>query len=114
MQLGRELLPVFLEQRLDGPVLDRFERADLALSLDEKTERNSLHPSCGNSLLHRLPQNRTRLVTDESIEHPAGLLSVYFALVDFARVLNRVLNCVAGDLVEQHPADRRAVARFDL
>ena len=44
MQLRRELLLVLLEQRLDGPVLDRLERADLALSLHQEAERDSLHP----------------------------------------------------------------------
>src|SRR5204863_2603309 len=45
MQLGSELLSVFLEQRFDGPVLDWLERADLALSFNEQTQRNGLDAS---------------------------------------------------------------------
>ena len=47
MQLGRELLPVLLEQRFDGPVLDRLERADLALALDDEPQRDGLHAAGG-------------------------------------------------------------------
>ena len=36
VQARRELLSVLLEQRLDGPVLHRLERADLALALDDQ------------------------------------------------------------------------------
>jgi hypothetical protein len=36
MQLGGELLPVVLEQGLNGPILHRLERANLAFSLDDE------------------------------------------------------------------------------
>ena len=51
MQLGREALAVLLEQRLDGPVLDRLERADLPLALDDQPQRDGLHAAGGEPFL---------------------------------------------------------------
>ena len=89
MEFGGELLPILLEQRLDGPVLDRLERANLALTLDEQPQRNGLHAPGGDPLLHCFPEDGTRLVADQTIEHATRLLGVDFALIDFAGVGNR-------------------------
>src|SRR4051812_19262346 len=114
MQLCGELLALFLEQRLHRPVLDGLERSDLALTLDQQPQRNRLYSPCRDPFFYGLPEHWTRLVTDKSIEHAPRLLRVHFALVDVARVLNRGLNGVASDLVEQNAPHRRAVLGFDL
>ena len=114
VKLRGELLLVFFQQRLDRPVLDRLERADLALALDEQPKRDSLHASGRDPLLHGLPEDRAGLVADESIENPARLLRIDLALVDLSGVGDRELHRIARDLVKENAPDRRAVLRFDL
>ena len=106
MELGGELLAVLLEQRLDGPVLDRLERANLALALDDEPQRDGLHAAGGESLLHGLPQHRARLVADEAIEHATRLLRLDLLAVDLAGVQDRALHGVLRDLVKEHAPDR--------
>src|SRR5438270_7632524 len=107
MQLRRELLTTLFEQRFDRPVLDRLERADLPFALDDQSQGDGLHASGGQSLLHGLPEERTRLVADETIEHTTRLLRLDLELVDFARILDRALHRILGDLVKEHTLDRR-------
>ena len=117
MELGGELLAVLLEQRLDRPVLDRLERANLALALDDEPKRDGLHASGRQSLLDGLPQHRARLVADETIEHATRLLRFDLLAVDDAGVQDRALDRVLRDLVEEHALDRqtrRATLRRDL
>ena len=109
---------VLLEQRLDRPVLDRLERADLALALDDQSQRDRLHAAGGQSLLDGLPEHRARLVADEAIEHAPRLLRLDLLLVDLAR-RSRSRCCTASlrDLVKEHALDRngrRAALRLDL
>ena len=114
MKLGGELLPVFLEQRFNGPVLDRLERANLARPFYQQSQCNSLDASGGNSLLDRFPENWAGFVADQSVQNATRLLGVDFSFVDFAGVLDRQLYRITRDLVEQHAPDRRPVLRFDL
>ena len=114
MKLGGELLPVFREQRFNGPVLDRLERANLALPFYQQSQCNSLDTSGGDSLLDRFPENWAGFIADQSVQNATRLLGVDFSFVDFASVLDRQLYRITRDLVEQHASDRRPVLRFDL
>ena len=111
MELRRELLAVLLQQRLDRPVLDRLERANLALALDDQAQRDGLHATRREALLDRLPEHRARLVADETIEHATRLLRFDLLAVDDAGVQDRALNRVLRDLVKEHAPDRHARAR---
>jgi hypothetical protein len=53
-----------------------------------------------------LPEHRRDLVAVEPVEDAPGLLRVDEPLVDLARLLEGALDRIAGDLVEDHPADR--------
>jgi hypothetical protein len=108
MELGRELLLALLEQRFDGPILDRLERTDLPLALDDQAQRDGLHASGRNPLLHRFPEDRARLVADQTIEHATRLLRLDFLRVDLPGVLDGAANGVLCDLVEEHTPDRHA------
>ena len=108
---------VLLQQRLDRPVLDRLERANLPLALDDQPQRDGLHASGRQSLLHRLPEHRARLVAHEAVEHAARLLRLDLLAVDLAGVQDRALHRVLRDLVKEHAANgnaRRAALRRDL
>ena len=89
---GLEGLAVLGAERLDGPVLLRLERADLALALDDEPERDGLHAAGGESGLDAVPEDRARLVADEPVEDAAGLLRVHLAVVD----LRRAAPCASG------------------
>src|SRR6185503_12656934 len=76
MELRGELLVLLLQQRLDGPILDRLERANLALALDDESKRDRLDATGRESLFHRLPQHWTRFVAHEPVEHASRLLRI--------------------------------------
>ena len=117
MELRGEALPRLLEQRLDGPVLDRLERADLPLALDDEPQRDGLHATRRDALLDRLPEDGAGLVADEPVEHAPRLLRLDLLVVDVARLLDGVLDGVLRDLVEEHATHGhvgRAALRPDL
>lgn len=99
----------FLHQRFDGPVLHRLERIDLALTLDEQSQRDCLHATGGDSLLYGLPENRACLVSDEAVEHSPRLLRVNLALIDLAGAGDGGLHRFLRYLVEKHALHRRAI-----
>src|SRR5258708_21413427 len=100
MKLSGELLPGLFEKRLDSPVLYRLERADLALSFHQQAQSDGLHAPGRNSFLDGLPEDRTRLVSDETVEDASRLLRVDFPLVDLSRVRDRELHGIATHLVK--------------
>jgi hypothetical protein len=89
MELGRELLAGLVERRRDRPVLDRQERADLALALDDQAQRDRLHAAGGQPLLDRLPEHRAGLVADQAVQDATGLLGVDLLHVDLAGLRHR-------------------------
>ena len=100
---GLEGLPVLGAERLDGPVLLGFKRADLPLALDDQSKRDGLHPAGGESGLDAVPQDGAGLVADQAIENPARLLGIHLPVVDLPGLPQRLLDGVLGDLVEQDP-----------
>jgi hypothetical protein len=117
MELRGEPLSRLLEQRLDGPVLDRLESADLPLALDDEPQRDGLYATRGDPLLHRLPEHGAGLVADEPVEHASRLLGLDFLVVDRTRLQDGVLDRVLRDLVEEDPThgdDRCTALRADL
>ena len=90
------------QAHVDAPVLDRVERVDLALALDDQPHGDRLHPPGRQARLHALPQQRRDLVADQPVEDSPGLLGVEQVRVDPARVGEGVEDGVAGDLGECH------------
>ena len=101
-------------ERLDGPVLLRLEGADLPLPLHDEPERHGLDPAGGETGLDRAPEDGARLVADQPIENPAGLLGLDLLLVDGGGAVHGRHDRVAGDLLEQHPVHRHPLGRRDL
>ena len=95
--------PAGVEQALEVPVRGRDERHPLALALDDEPRGDGLDPACGQPRHHLLPEHRRDLVAVEPIEDPPRLLRVDEPLVDRARVVERSLDRLLGDLVEDHP-----------
>ena len=101
---------VAFEARGDRPVLLRHERLDLALALADDAHRDRLHAAGGEPAAHLLPQERADLVADQPVEDAARLLRVVLVPIELERVLDRLLNGLLGDLVEQDAVDVLLVA----
>src|SRR6476469_10137599 len=96
-----EGLAVSGAERLDGPVLLRLERPNLPLALHDEPKSDGLHPSRRKPRLDAVPENRTGLVPDQTVQDASRLLSVDLEVVDLLRLTERLLDGGFGDLVEQ-------------
>jgi hypothetical protein len=98
------------EPREDIPVLDRDERVDLGLAIAHQFQRNRLHAAGTQTAAHLVPQQRADFVADQPIEHAARTLRVDHLLVDRARMFQRVLHRLLGNLVERQPVELALLA----
>ena len=94
-----------LQRRLDVPVGHRAEGDPLPLALDDQPGGDRLHATRGQPLPDLAPEHRGDLVAVQPVQDAAGLLGVDQALVEVAGLLDGGPDRVAGDLVEDHPAD---------
>ena len=98
-------LPVLLEIGGDRPVLLRHKLPDLLLALDDQTQGDRLHATRRQAGLDALPEHRRRLVADQAIQDPPGLLGVDLALVDVERIRQGLRDGIFRDFMEQDAAD---------
>ncbi len=91
------------------PVFPRNERFDLRLSLADHAQRGALYASRGEAAANLLPQQGREVEADQVIERAARLLRVHQIERQLARVLDRLANRIARDLVERHPVHSLAV-----
>ena len=103
-ELGLERLRV--EGRLDVPPGRAHERHPFALALHNEPGRDRLDSPCREPAHDLLPEDGRDLVAVEPVEDAARLLRIDEPLVDAARLLQRALDRVPRDLVEDHPPDR--------
>ena len=94
------------EEAIDVPVACGDEGDPRALALDDDPRRHALDATCAQPRHHFLPQHRRDLVAVEAIEDAPRLLGVDEPAVDVPRVVDGLLDRLAGDLVEHHPLDR--------
>ena len=110
---GRHALPVEGDEprleafRIEGrdqvPPRGGAERHPLALALDDEARRDRLDAAGRESAHDLLPEHRRDLVAVEPVEDPPRLLRVDEPFVDVARLVERPVDRVARDLVEDHP-----------
>jgi hypothetical protein len=97
-------------QGLEGagqvPVIGGGERHPLALPLHHHPGGDGLHAAGGQPGADLLPQHRGDLVAVEAVQDAPGLLGVDELQIDLAGVAHRVLDRLAGDLVEHHALGR--------
>ena len=94
------------ERPFDVPVVGGDERHPRTLALDDESRRDGLHAPGGEPRHDLLPEDRRDLVAVEAVEDAPRLLRVDEPVVDVARVLERALDRVARDLVEDHAPHR--------
>ena len=94
------------ELGLQRPVLDRDERLDLPLTIDDHAHGHRLDAPGRQTAPNLASQERADRIADQTIDDAPRLLSIYSVHVDAARVLQRVEHGAAGDLVEFDATDR--------
>ena len=121
LQFGRQI-PIFLG----------LKRLNLPFPLHDEAERHRLHPAARKAALARggrvvdfMIEQCGKLISHQPVEHAARLLRIYEAVIDLARVFQRLFDRLGGDLVEfdtvflvfvqsehrlQVPGDRLALA----
>ena len=88
------------------PVARGDESHPLPLAVDHEPRGDGLHAPGRKARHDLLPQDRRHLEAVEPVEDAARLLGVDEPLVDLARLVERAVDRVLRDLVEDHPAHR--------
>ncbi len=98
---GERLLRGIFEQRFDGPVLDRNERFDFALAVNNHAHGDGLNTAGGEPAVDLLPEEWRKRVADQTIENAARLLGMHEFHVEFPGILDGMLDRRFGDFVER-------------
>jgi hypothetical protein len=94
------------ELALHIPITSGEKRHTFAFSFDHKPSANTLDTARRQLRHDLLPEHRRHFVAVEPIENSTGLLRIDHLAVEFARLVDRGLNRLLGDLVEHHTLDR--------
>ncbi len=96
----RPLLVQLRQLGRDRPVFFRHEGLNLALAVADESDRDRLNPSRAQVSLYFGPEQRAELIAYETIENPSRLLGIDQSFIHVLRMLQRLLHCMARDLVE--------------
>ena len=83
----------------------RDKRHAFAFAFDDQSNGHTLHAAGGKLGSHLTPQQRRDFVTVQAVENSARFLRTDEAIVDVARRLQRGLDRVLGDFVENEPVN---------
>ena len=84
------------------PIRRSLEGHTFAFTLDHDASRDRLHSTSRKSGHDFLPQHRRDLVAIEAVEHAASFLGVDHLAVELARIVQRCMDRLFGDLGEDH------------
>ena len=93
-----------LQVRKQLPILLRLERPDLPLLLHHQAHRHGLHPARRQAPGHLGPEQGRQLEAHHPVQKAPRLLGIHPAHVQLGRRLERLLNGLARDLVEDDAA----------
>ncbi len=93
------------EAGVERPVLFGAECLALAFAIDDYPQRNRLHASGADPALDLVPQQRTELVPDQPVEHPARLVRVEQVAIEVRGIGDGRLDRGSRNFMEQHAAD---------
>ena len=82
------------------------KRHALAFALDNQPHRDALDPAGREPRADLPPQQRRNLVAEQPVDNPPRFLGSRQGVVDVARVLQRLMDRLAGDFVKHRPVDR--------
>ena len=92
--------------RVEIRVARRAEREPLLFAIDDQPDGDALDAAGAQAGLDLLPQHRRQRVAVEAIEDAAAFLRAHQVVVDVVRLLDRLVDGLLGDLVEDDPLDR--------
>ena len=93
-----------LQSGMQSPVFLRHKGVNFRFAVANHSHRHRLHTSGGKALFNLGPQQRRKLVTHQTIQHPAGLLGVNAVHIQPARRFHRLFYRFLGNLMKLHPA----------
>ena len=91
-----------------------LKRADFTFAFDDEAQRNGLHAAGGKAAANFVPQQRRDFVTDQAVEHAAGLLRLHQVNIDCQRLVECLLHSIGGDFVEHHAENGRLIRLLRL
>ena len=97
--------PALLQPGNDRPVFLRAECLNLALALDDQTQRDRLHPARALGAGQLAPQHRGQREAEQVVQRAAGKVGVDQVLIQFARAGHRLGHGLLGDRVEGDALD---------
>jgi hypothetical protein len=92
-----------VELTVEGPILLRDEALYFCFPLADEPKRDRLYPAGGEPVLHLLPQKGREVVTNQPVEDPPRLLGIHLRDVQSPGMIDRLADCIGGDLVENNP-----------
>ena len=95
---------VFAQLGRHRPELLRHKVGNFLFAVRNNLDRHGLHAAGTQPLPDLAPQQRTQLVTHNTVNNAACLLRVHHVHVDFARFAERRLHCVGRNFVELNAA----------
>ena len=103
-QARMQLLAARAQVGIHIPVFFRLKLLDFLFSVHHHARGDGLHAARGQAFLDLHPEQRADLVAHQPVEHAARLLGVDQLHIDRARLLNRALDRLFGNLVKFHAA----------
>ena len=97
------------EQRLDGPIFTRPKYLDFGLAVADQAQRHGLHTAGAAAAGQLPPQHRRQGEPHQIVQRAPSHVCLDQRLIEFARMVDRVANGVAGDFVEADAVDRDAL-----
>ena len=85
---------------INRPELARNKIADFVFAVDNKACCNGLNATCGKTVANLLPEKGRELITDNSVEKSACLLSVYEIFIYVTGLLDALEDCVLCNFVK--------------
>ncbi len=101
-----------LERCLDEPVVDRNERLDLLLAIDDQPKRRGLHATRREPEGELAPEKAGEWIAPDAVEDAAGALRLVEVLVERAGMLEPLVDALLRDLVEEDPLDLDLLVRL--
>ena len=103
------------EHGLDGPVFLRIEGFDLHLALNDETQADRLHTTCGARAWQLAPEHGGEIEADQIVKRAAREVGLNQRCVDLAGIFHRLGDSGFCDCVEDNAADGRVfLDRFAL
>ena len=94
---------------IEGPILDRHKRLDLAFPFNDEAQSYGLHPARGQAAAHLVPQQRRDLITHDAIEDASRLLCVDKIAIDIPGMFKGVVHRLGGNFIKRYATNRVAL-----